>query len=94
MATREEYVAKMKQQLDEWNTEIGKLETRLADASDATKQRLEPHLAKARDARDVVAKKLTALKGSSEASWDSARDDIEHVWKVFKQTVNYFKSQL
>jgi len=94
MATREEYVAKMKQQLDEWNTEIGRLETRLAEASDATKKRLEPHLAKARDARDVVAKKLSDLKNSGEASWDGARDDVEHVWKVFKQAVNYFKSQL
>lgn len=94
MTTREAYVAKMKQQLDEWNTEIGKLEGKLSDASDATRKRLEPHLAKARDARDVVAKKLTELKDSGEASWDGARDEVERVWKVFKQSVNYFKSQL
>ncbi len=94
MATREEYLEKMKQQLDEWNEEIGKLEAKLSESSEATRQKLEPHLAKARDARDAATKKFAELMDSGEASWDSARDEVEHVWKVFKQSVKYFKSQL
>ena len=94
MSTREEYVEKMKQQLDEWNDEIDGLEERLAKANEATRKRLEPHLAKAREARDTVVERLTALKDAGEASWDSARDEVEHLWKVFKQSVKYFKSQL
>ena len=94
MANREEYVTKMKAQLDEWNADLGKLEAKFADASDATKERLEPYLENVRDARDAAAKKLGELKNSGEASWESLQDDVEHVWKTFKQSVNYFKSQL
>ena len=94
MATRDEYIAKMKAQLDEWSEEIGKLEVKFAEASDATKERLAPHMEKAREARDAVIKKLGELKESGETSWDKLEDEAEHVWKVFKQSVNYFKSQL
>ncbi len=94
MATRDEYVDKMKAQLDEWNAEMHKLEGKFHEASDETKRKLEPHLAKVREARDATVAKLKELKDSGEASWDSAVDEVEHVWKTFKQSVNYFKSQL
>ena len=94
MANREEYVTKMKTQLDEWNAELAKLEAKLADASDATKERLAPYLENVREARDTAAKKLGELKDSGEASWDSLQGEVEHVWKTLKQSVNYFKSQL
>ena len=40
MANRDEYVEKMKAQLDEWNEEIGKLEEKLSAASEATREKL------------------------------------------------------
>jgi type I site-specific restriction endonuclease len=94
VVTRDEFVGKMKSQLDEWSDEIAKLEAKFAQASDATKEELKPAMDKAREARDAVVAKLSALKNSSEASWESSRDEVERVWKVFKQSVNYFKSQL
>lgn len=94
MATRDEYLEKMKAQLDEWSAELGKLEAKLAKANEATRKRLEPHLAKAREAQNALAKKLAELKDAGGTSWDSASADVEHVWKVLKQSVNYFKSQL
>jgi hypothetical protein len=94
MANRDEYIAKMKAQLDEWNADLGKLEDKMEAASDATKERMAPYLENMRDARDAATKKLGELKDSGEASWDSLQGDVEHVWKTFKQSVNYFKSQL
>ncbi|MEE4273707.1 MAG: hypothetical protein V2I67_18675 [Thermoanaerobaculales bacterium] len=94
MPTRDEYVEKMKTRLDEWNQEIDRLEAKLADAEEETRTRLEPYMAKARDSRDRVVAKLAELKQSGEASFDATRDEVEHVWKTFKQSVNYFKSQL
>jgi hypothetical protein len=94
MARRDEYVEKMKARLDEWNDEIDKLEEKLAEAGGVTKERLEPYLAKARESRDRVVSKLGELKEAGEASFESTRDEVEHVWKTFKQSVNYFKSQL
>ena len=94
MATRDEYVKKMKTQLDELNDEIDKLEAKLAKAGDESRARLEPYMEKARESRDRVVAKLGELKDAGEASFESSRDEVERVWKAFKQSVNYFKSQL
>jgi predicted nucleic acid-binding Zn-ribbon protein len=94
MASRDEYVAKIKGQLDDWNVEIGKLEEKLGNAGDETRKELQPYMIKAKEARDALVSKLNELKDSSEATWESSKDDVEHVWKTFKQSVNYFKSQL
>jgi predicted nucleic acid-binding Zn-ribbon protein len=94
MTTRDEYVEKMKVRLDEWNGEIDRLEAKLAEAGEETKVRLQPPIAKARESRDRVVSKLGELKQSGETSFDSAKDEIEHMWKTLKQSVNYFKSQL
>jgi predicted nucleic acid-binding Zn-ribbon protein len=94
MASKDEFVTKIKGQLDEWNAEIGKLEDKMAKAGDETRKDLQPYLAKTQEARDALVSKLNELKNSSEASWESSKDEVEHVWKTFMQSVNYFKSQL
>ena len=94
MAIRDEYLKKIKTQLDELNDEIDRLEAKLAEAGDETKARLEPYMEKARESRDSVIAKLGELKDVGEASFEWTRDEVEHVWKTFKQSVNYFKSQL
>ena len=62
MANRDEYVEKMKAQLDDWNEEIGKLEEKLSAASEATREKLEPHLEKVSEAREAVFKNIAELK--------------------------------
>lgn len=93
MTDRDQFINSVKAQLDEWNADIGKLETKLDNASDETKEQLKHHLAKAHDARDRVVAKLTDLEASGEHTWDSARGDVEHAWEAFKSSVNHFKSQ-
>lgn len=94
MATREEYVAKLKSQLDEWNAEIDKLEAKLAEVTGPAREKLEPYLAKAREGRDEAVRKLAELKNSGEESWDKLEGEAEHLWKTLRQSINYFKSQL
>ncbi len=94
MASRDEFVAKIKEQLGEWNADIAKLEEKLSKAGVETRKELEPYMIKANEARETLLTKLNELKNSSEATWESSKDEVEHVWKTFKQSVNYFKSQL
>jgi predicted nucleic acid-binding Zn-ribbon protein len=94
MATRDEYVEKLKHQLDEWNEDIARFEATLAELTGPARERLEPYLAKAREGRDAAVRKLSELKTSGEGSWDKLRGDAEHLWKALRQSINYFKSQL
>lgn len=94
MATREERVEKMKVPLDEGNEGIDRLGAMLAEAGEETNIRLQLRTASARESRDRVVSWLGELKHAGEASFASARDEIEHMWKTLKQSVNSFKPQL
>ena len=94
MASREEYVEKLKRQLDEWNGDIDQLEAKLAEATGPAREKLEPYLVKAREGSESALKKLAELKASGDESWDKLECEAEHLWKTLKQSVNYFKSQL
>ena len=69
MTTRDEYVEKLKRQLDEWNEDIARLEAKLAELTGPARERLEPYLAKAREGRDAAVRKLAerASRAGTEA---------------------------
>lgn len=94
MSKRDEYVERMKQQLDEWNEDIGRMETKLTELSEPVRSTLEPQLAKARSSCGVAREKLQEVQAAGEETWEGLTDDVEHVWKTLKQSINYFKSQL
>jgi hypothetical protein len=94
MTRRDEYIEKLKRQLDEWNDDIDRLEAKLDELAEPARQRLEPYLAKARAGRDEAVRKLSELRAAGEESWDKIESEAEHVWKTLKQSINYFKSQL
>lgn len=94
MSKRDEYVERMKQQLDEWNADLEKLESRMSEAAEPVRTRLEPHLEKARASYAGARQKLGEVRGAGEEKWEEVSDEVEHVWKTLKQSINYFKSQL
>jgi flagellar biosynthesis chaperone FliJ len=84
----------MKEQLDEWNADLDSLEARLSEAAEPVRSKLEPQLSKVRDSYASARQKLRAIRGAGEESWEDLTDDVEHVWKTLKHSINYFKSQL
>jgi predicted nucleic acid-binding Zn-ribbon protein len=94
VTTRDEYIEKFKAQLDEWNDDLEDLERTYHDASDETKQELEPQLEKIRETRDAALRKLDQIGESGEDSWESAKRETEHVWTTLKESVHHFKSRL
>ncbi len=94
MSKREEYVEKMKQQLDDWNEDIDRLEAKVGELSQPVREKLEPHLAKVRETSSTARSKLREVRAAGEESWEGLTDEVEHVWKALKQSINYFKSQL
>jgi len=94
MTDRNEFINSVKSQLDEWNGDIGKLEAKVDNASDETKQDLKNQLSKAYHARDAVVGKLRELEDSGDDAWHSVKGDVENAWGAFKDSVKHFKSQL
>lgn len=94
MSKRDEYAAKMKQQIDETNQAIDELERKAAKASDAAEKKYNQQIAKLRKESREMSDKLDELKAAAEDGWEKMVDSVEHIAKTLKQSFNYFKSQL
>jgi predicted nuclease with TOPRIM domain len=94
MSKRDEYVAKLKDQIDETNAMIDELEHKAADANAAAEKKYHEQIARLRAEVDEAADKLEQLRAAAEDRWEELVDSVEHVAKTLKQSFNYFKSQL
>lgn len=94
MSKRDEYVAKMKQQLDELNAQIGELESKAQAGQEGLKKEYEEQLANLKEHSQAALMKLNEVKNAGEEKWDELIAEGEKVHKAFVHSVNYFKSQL
>lgn len=94
MSKRDEYAAKMKQQIDEMNSSIDELERKAKKASGSVEKKYDEQVAKLRAQVKQARIKLDELKSASESTWEKMTDEVENVAKALRQSYNYFKSQL
>lgn len=89
---RDQFIESVKSKLDDLNAEIDRLEGKVNDASGEAKKKYQAQLEEVREKRTELKKKLTELRNASEAQWEKLKLEVEHAWKAFSNSVNYFKS--
>lgn len=94
MSKRDEYVEKIKLQLDELNAKMTVLENKAQDAKDDARDKYKEEMRKLRHQSKLAVAKLDELKAVGEDSWTSMVSEMEKVRDAFKHSFNYFKSQL
>jgi hypothetical protein len=94
MSTRNEYITKMKLQLDELNATMAKLETKAQAATDDARELYKEEMRKLRHQSKLAVAKLDELKASSEAGWEAMVTEMEKMQDAFAHSFHYFKSQL
>ena len=92
MLTRDQYVAKMKGQLDQWSTEMDLLEAKVQATKEDAKVKYQEQLVALRAKRKEGEEKLEAIKSASEDSWEQLKAETENVWEAFKDSANAFKA--
>jgi predicted nucleic acid-binding Zn-ribbon protein len=91
MSTRDDYIAKMKTQLDAWNAEIDALEDKASDVRADVKVKYDEQLAALRVKRQEGEKKLDEMQEASETAWEQIKTESENVWAAFKDSVEAFQ---
>ena len=94
MAKRDEYIAKMKIQLDELDAKIDKLEAKAKEAKEDARTKYKEEIAKLRQQSRLAQGKLEELKASGEEKWDAMVAEMERIRDAIAHSYNYFKSQL
>lgn len=85
---RDAYIAKLKAKLDEWNAQIGRLETKASNLNTESKAQLQRQVEHLRTARNELEGKFHEVKSASELAWatitdgvDAARDALDEAVK-------------
>jgi DNA repair ATPase RecN len=86
------YVEKMRAELKELEEQLdGLMEKAKASEADIRTKLLEQGKELGHK-RDEAETKLRELVDAGEERWHEASDEVEHVWKAFRNSVNYFRS--
>jgi hypothetical protein len=94
MTTREQYIAKMTQQLDEISMSITEYENRAHQMQTDAAIAYRDGLFQLRQQLKLTQEKLEALKSSSSNRWDHLVAETERVRDVFVDSFQYFKKHL
>lgn len=92
MLTKDEYVAEMKQRLDDWSAEIDVLQARGHDIKEDAKVKYEEQLVALRTKREEGEKKLEEMQAAAENNWEHIKMESDRVWEAFKDSFDTFKS--
>jgi len=93
MTKRDEYVAKMKTQLDDLNAQIDKLAAKSEGAKKDMQAKYKQEMADLRAQSSKASAKLEELKDAGEHAWENLVEEMDKVSDAFKHSYNYFKSQ-
>ena len=94
MSKRDEYIAKIKLQLDELNANIGAAETKLHAAKAEVREKYTAEVGTLQEQYKHAVASLDELKAAGEDSWEAMVAKVEKVRDALKHSYNYFKSQL
>ena len=89
---RDEYVQKLKQQLDEWNGEAAKWEAKTREAQAAMKAEAEKQLAALNSRRDEAFYQMKLLQNASSDAWRDMMSGADKAWKDLQEAIERARS--
>jgi hypothetical protein len=92
MMNREEYVQKLKTQLDQWNAEAGKWEQKAEQAQSHVKAEYEKQLAAVHSRRDEALYQLKLMQNPSQDAWQDMMKGADAAWKNMQDAFDKARS--
>lgn len=89
---RDEYVNKLKSQLDQWNAEAKKWEAKAHEAQATMRQEAEKQLNALNSRRDEALYQLKLLQGASADAWQDMMRGADQAWKNMHEAFSRAKS--
>ena len=94
MSKRDDYIEKMKLQLDKTNTKMNELDAKAKVAKADAREKYEEEMGKLREQSQRALAKLEELRVAGEDSWDTMVAEMEKIRDAFVHSFRYFKSQI
>ncbi|MCC6474594.1 MAG: hypothetical protein IT514_12720 [Burkholderiales bacterium] len=95
--TRDEYVNRLKQQLDQWNAEAAKWEDKLEQTRAGMSQEYEKQIASLHGRRDEVLHQMRLVQTASLDAWQDLMRGADQAWRnmqeAFEQARSHFENK-
>ena len=92
MINRDEYVQKLKTQLDQWNAEAKVWEAKAKEAQSHMKAEYEKQLANLNTQRDQALYQMKLLQNASQDAWMDMMKGADQAWKNMHDAFNKARS--
>lgn len=92
MMQRDEYIQKLKTQLDEWNAEMAKWEAKAASAQADARPEYERQLETFRRQRDEGLEQMRKLQAAAGNAWQEFARGTEEAWKKMQESFEKARS--
>ena len=93
MADRDDYVEKLKSQLDHWNAETAKWEAQAKAAQASMRAEYEKQLAAFRQKRDQAIEQLSKVQSASGDAWKELARGADEAWARMREAFEKAHSQ-
>ena len=97
MTNRDEYVQKLKSQLDQWNAQAARWETQTKEAQGRMRDEYARQLEQMKSRRDEVLYQMRLLQNASADAWSDMMRGADQAWKgmhdAFQQARAHFEKK-
>lgn len=93
MVNRDEYVKKLKSQLDQWNAEVTKWEAQAKQAQAGVQAEYQKQLQQYRSRRDEALAQLHKVQSASADAWSDMMRGTDDAWKKMQEAFNQARSR-
>ena len=93
MSTRDEYLQKIKAQLDAWDDDIDKLEEKAREAQVDMQEQYAKQLANMREMRDDAMARYVELQDAAGNAWDALVAGTEKAWHAWLDAFDEARSK-
>ena len=93
MMNRDEYVAKLKSQLDHWNTEAARWEAKAKDAQAGMQAEYARQLEQYHKRRDAALAELRRVQGASADAWSEMMRGADAAFKSMQEAFDRARSK-
>ena len=94
MSKRDQFIARMKSQLEEGKAELHKLESKVGNAQGGVREKFWQTIEELREKRVAAESKLEEIERAGEEVWEDLKDEAERTRTAFKAGLDVFRDFL
>lgn len=91
--TQDEYVEKLKAQIDQWNAQVKDWEAKAAQAQDRLREQYLKHLEQVAGQRERVLVELRRVQSASLGAWQDLMRGADQAWKSMHEAFERARSE-